>query len=376
MRVDGRPNVRACTEPVHEGMTCERQNAFPDVELDVLRAADWLFPGGMDHHRLMTGSRLGNELFVKLVRQMGGSGTLPDAPAEQIPPATDETVDLCIVGAGPAGLAAAGAALAARPELSVLVIDEQDRPGGSWLAEPTGVDRGAQAARAIRAAGARLWLRAAALAVFATTGAEHPGQLLAVARPEGLARVRARRFLYATGSYDQNLPLPGNDRPGILAARAVGRLAFRFGIRPGRRLVIVRAVEATPPWRACLDRLGAGLAGLGLTVDLVDAGQQPRLDLDQDVLAAGAMPAPASELVRQHASLKGSPGDQGGQGSQVSSVRFDVEGGGFVAVTGPEGQCRGCPDGVYAAGDVTGYVGPQAAEAAGARVGATVAASL
>src|SRR5687768_10255842 len=53
MRVDGRPNVRSCVLPVHEGMTCERQNAFPDVDLDLLRAADWLFPGGMDHHRLM-----------------------------------------------------------------------------------------------------------------------------------------------------------------------------------------------------------------------------------------------------------------------------------------------------------------------------------
>ena len=36
----------------------------------------WLFPGGMDHHKLMTGSRIGNDLFVKFVRRMGGSGTL------------------------------------------------------------------------------------------------------------------------------------------------------------------------------------------------------------------------------------------------------------------------------------------------------------
>ena len=39
------------------------------------------------------------------------------------------------------------------------------------------------------------------------------------------ARVTAARFVYATGSYDQNLPIEDNDRPGVLSARAVGRLA-------------------------------------------------------------------------------------------------------------------------------------------------------
>lgn len=360
MRVDGRPNVRACVEPVHEGMTCERQNAFPDVELDLLRAADWMFPGGMDHHRLMTGSRLGNELFVKLVRQMGGSGTLPDQPAEELPEATDELVDLCIVGAGPAGLAAAEAALRARSGLRLLMVDEQDLPGGSWLAEPGGVERGKAAARAITAAGGRLWLRSSALAIFpGSAGAPHPAPdaadgLLAVARPEGLARIRARRFIHATGAYDQNLPLPNSDQPGALAARAVGRLAFRFGVRPGRRVVIVRAAERAP---AYLSRLAEGLRQLRVTVEVVEAGEQPRLDLDRDVLAMGAQPAPASELARQHG----------------ARVRFDLEGGGFVVITDGSGMCV---PGVFVAGDITGYLGPEAAAVAGNRVGAHVASTL
>jgi len=41
-----------------------------------------------------------------------------------------------------------------------------------------------------------------------------------------LLRVRARRYLYATGAYDQNLPFADNDRPGVIAARACSRLAF------------------------------------------------------------------------------------------------------------------------------------------------------
>ena len=73
-----------------------------------------------------------------------------------------------------------------------------------------------------------------------------------------------------------------------------------------------------------------------------EPGTLPRLDLDEDVIAAGALPAPASELPRQH-------------GAQV---RFDPGAGGFRVVTDGEGRCA--PD-IWAAGDVTGYQGPQAA---------------
>ena len=77
MRIDGRPNRRACMVPARAGLACERQNAFPSADVDLLAAADWLFPRGMDHHTLMTGSRAGNAMFLKMVREMGGSGTLP-----------------------------------------------------------------------------------------------------------------------------------------------------------------------------------------------------------------------------------------------------------------------------------------------------------
>ena len=80
LRIDGRPNQRACLTPARADLACARQNAFPSADIDLLAAADWLFPEGMDHHTMMTGSHTGNALFLKLVREMGGAGTLPDAP--------------------------------------------------------------------------------------------------------------------------------------------------------------------------------------------------------------------------------------------------------------------------------------------------------
>jgi sarcosine oxidase, subunit alpha len=357
MRIDGKPNQRACLVPSRPDLRCERQNAFPDAEIDLLRAADWLFPKGMDHHRLMTGSRIGNQLFVKLVRQMGGTGLLPDQAPEALPPPEDVSTDVCVVGAGPAGLAVAAAAARAR----VLVVDDQDRPGGALLAEPGGVTRGVQlcadATAAAVAAGGQLtvWPSAMALAYYPEE------QVLAVRRPGGLARVRARQFVYATGSYDQNLPVEDNDRPGILSARAVGRLAFRHGIRPGRHVYILRPVDlasdAGAHFAAYLSLLADGLRRLKVPVSEHESGALPRVDLDDDVIAAGALPAPASELPRQH-------------GAQV---RFDPGAGGFRVVTDADGRCA---PGIWAVGDVTGYQGPQAAARAGAAVGARIAAEL
>ena len=38
--VDGWPGVRACTEPVREGMRVEHMNARPSLRFDVMRATD------------------------------------------------------------------------------------------------------------------------------------------------------------------------------------------------------------------------------------------------------------------------------------------------------------------------------------------------
>jgi sarcosine oxidase subunit alpha len=348
LRIDGLPNRRSCLAPAREGLRCERQNAFPDADVDLLRAADWLFPQGMDHHRLMTGSRLGNELFLKLVREMGGSGLLPDAPAAAIPPVRDRRVDLCIVGGGPAGLSAAAAAAGAG---HVLVVDEQDRPGGSLLAEPGGVARGQALADAARAAGAELWLASTAIAWYP----EDPPGVLAVVRPDGLWRVSAGRFLYATGAYDQNLPFPDADRPGVLSARACGRLAFRWGLRPGRAVMVVSDPQLPSPYARTLVN---GLASLGLPVTETSLDALPRLDLKRDVAAVAALPAPASELPRQHG----------------ARVRFAPARGGFAVEV--DATFATTAPGVFAAGDVTGYRGPEGATADGAAAGQAIASVL
>ena len=380
MRIDGRPNQRACMTPARDGQSCERQNAFPSADVDLLAAADWLFPEGMDHHTFMTRNRAGNALFLKMVREMGGSGTLPDpqvdADRDAQPSTEDEPLDVCVIGGGPAGLSAARQIAEAAPGARVALYDEQAEPGGSLLAERGGTARARVLAERARAAGARLVSGATAIGYFPEDEAPGGGRgVLAVATARGLLRVSARRTLYATGCYDQNLAFADNDRPGVIAARACGRLAFHWGVRPvaaKQRVVILDAAPSAEP-------LARELAAEGVAVERVDVrresvvgargGQRVRgVDLAGargksravagDLIAVAALPAPASELPRQ----------------QGASVVFDPARGGFAVEI--DGHMATTAAGVFACGDVTGYAGTAAAESAGVRAGKAVAASL
>lgn len=149
------------------------------------------------------------------------------------------TVELAIVGAGPAGMAAA--ALAAELGLDTLLVDEQASPGGQIYraverarpGTPLGPDY--LAGQALAAA-----LRASRVDYRAGTTLWHidPGGTLYLAAGDRVETVTARRVLLATGAIERPVALPGWTLPGVMTAGAAQVLLKTADLVPDGRTVL------------------------------------------------------------------------------------------------------------------------------------------
>jgi NADPH-dependent 2,4-dienoyl-CoA reductase/sulfur reductase-like enzyme len=196
------------------------------------------------------------------------------------------SVDLAVIGAGPAGMAAA--TLASELGLSVAVLDEQDTPGGQIYRavehaapnSPLGPDylAGRDIAAAFRSS------KAEYRPATTVWHIDHDGAVstLSGGRAETLT---ARRIILATGAYERPVPIPGWTLPGVMTAGAAQILLKTADIVPGGRtilagqgpLLFLAAAQLTragaPPaailetaphanYHAAAARLGAAWAGL------------------------------------------------------------------------------------------------------------------
>ncbi|MFF5287878.1 2Fe-2S iron-sulfur cluster-binding protein [Paractinoplanes globisporus] len=198
------------------------------------------------------------ELYDGLVaRGLGGRGRLADRPDPARYDAIHAHCDVLVVGAGPAGLAAASAAASAGGR--VIVIDDQPRPGGSLLGAGSPVPElppNPELRLLTRTTAFGYYDDNYVVAVERRTnhlGANAPAHL----SRERIWRIRAREVVLATGAHERSLAFADNDRPGVMLAGAARTYVNRYGVRPGRRAVVMTTNDSA--YAAALDLHAAGV---------------------------------------------------------------------------------------------------------------------
>ncbi|MGW4891707.1 FAD/NAD(P)-dependent oxidoreductase [Kitasatospora sp. NPDC004240] len=173
-----------------------------------------------------------------------------------MPTSPSDVYDLAVIGAGPAGLAAA--VTAAELGLRCALLDAGPRTGGQYYRHPapglgarrpdrlhhgwsvyTGLARRLEAARAAgrldQLTGHQVW----ALERPAE-GSAGPWTVRVTLGPDAgdRAAVRAEKVLLATGAYERQLPFPGWTLPGVVTAGGAQAMLKGGLVLPGRRIVV------------------------------------------------------------------------------------------------------------------------------------------
>lgn len=170
--------------------------------------------------------------------------------------------DVAIIGAGPAGLAAA--VQAASSGANVLLLERDQWLGGQLVKQThrffgsqnefagiRGIDIATLYAEKVQQhKNIEVLLGAPAVGYYKDDG------VLAASYNGRLEKIKAKSIIVATGAMEKMIPFANNDLPGVYGAGAVQTLMNVYGVYPGQRVLMV----------------GAGNIGLIVSYQLIQAG--------------------------------------------------------------------------------------------------------
>ena len=255
----GAANLKATRIELYEGLSARSVNCWPGPGFDlgaVNDVAHRLIPAGF-YYKTFMWPRGGWHFYERLIRRMAGLGKAPDGADPDRYERMNAHCDVLVVGAGPAGLAAARAA--GRTGARVILADENCELGGTLLhgADTGWLDEAAAELEALDTV--RILIRTTVtghydhnflIALERVTDHLGPGAPAHLPR-QRLWRIRAGRVVLAAGALERPQVFANNDRPGIMLAGAARAYINRFAVLPGRRAVV--ATDNDSAYGAAMD---------------------------------------------------------------------------------------------------------------------------
>jgi sarcosine oxidase subunit alpha len=265
------PNTKATTVELFDGLEATSQNCWPSPNFDlraVHQLAGPLLNAGFYYKTFMWPASFWEKFYEPAIRASAGLGALSGLDDPDTYEKSHAFCDLLVIGAGPAGLAAALAA--GRAGARVILAEEDFALGGRLLGETAQIDGIATAAWAAQAeAELRTLPNVRILARTAVFGA-YDGEYGAVEKVsdhliepapfmprQRLWKIVAKQCILAAGAQERPLVFPGNDRPGIMLASALRTYLHRFGVTAGKRVAIFTTGD--DGWRSAADLRMAGV---------------------------------------------------------------------------------------------------------------------
>ena len=240
------PNTRATDVFVYEGLVAKSQNRWPNLSFDIGSVFGFAAPAlsAGFYYKTFFGSAKKWMFYEYFIRKAAGLGNAPTSSDPDRFSQRAAFCDILVVGAGPAGMQAA--LEAAESGKRVILVEQDNILGPSLIRDGQEQDAdwiNATAAR-IRAANGLILTRTTASGywehdlVTLTQRLSEPGQVPQNNVAQRLWHVRAGQVILATGSIERPMAFAHNDRPGVMLSQAVRNYVRRFGVVPGKRVVI------------------------------------------------------------------------------------------------------------------------------------------
>ena len=389
------PNTRATTLELYDGLIAGSQNCWPSVRFDAGAIADAmspLLPAGFYYKTFMWPPTPRWWLrYEHVIRRAAGMGRAADAPDPDHYEHQYAHCDVLVIGAGPAGLAAARVAAAAgarvivcqqSPRFAASVVATgatiADQPAGNWIDEAI-VELAAQPNVTLLSRTTAFGYYDANLVGALERVTDHLSAVPTHLPRQRLWMIRAKAVVLASGAIERGIAYANNDRPGTMLAGAAFQYARRYGVRLGNRAVVFTNNDGAYAAALALHDAGVAIAAI------VDARSESQLRgaLPTRARATGLSMLPGSVIAKARGRLRVSGVDVVSRaGGAARSLDCDLVAvsGGYNPAVHLFSQARGTlrydattasflpdrsPMPIVAAGAVQGHCTPAAAIADG-----------